>query len=99
MERVFPSCPSGSCPVVGKSPVPSLDLGRLGPPPLSGAPEEQAGDGLLHVGASEDGGGNALGDELVDVGEGGQPPELLLLLWGHGASKGAAWAGRGDVGA
>ncbi|ELK25925.1 hypothetical protein MDA_GLEAN10001628 [Myotis davidii] len=40
----------------------------------------------------KDGGGDALGDDLVDIGEGSQPPELLLFLRGHGPSKAAARA-------
>lgn len=81
----------------GPSHRPSPSPGGPEPLPFPGTPEEQAGDSLLHVHAPKDGGGDALGNDLVDIGEGGQAPKLLLLRWGHSPGEAAAWVGRGGV--
>lgn len=60
------------------------------PLPLPGTPKKQAGNGLLHIHAPKDGGGNALGDELIYVGEGSQATKFLLFLWADRPSKASA---------
>lgn len=52
-------------------------------PPLARASKQEASNGLLDVGAAVDGGRDALGYRLVDVGHGSEATELLLFLRGH----------------
>lgn len=67
-------------------------------PPLAGASKQEAGNGFLDVGAAVDGGGDALGNGLVDVGHGSKATELLLFLRGHRATEAVSWTGgRGMV--
>lgn len=63
-------------------------------PPLARASKQEASNGLLDVGAAVDGGRDALGYRLVDVGHGSEATELLLLLRGHRASKTVSYVGK-----
>lgn len=56
-------------------------------PPLAGAPKQEAGDGLLDVSAAIDGGRDALGNGLVDVGHGSKATKFLFFLRGHRATE------------
>lgn len=62
-------------------------------PPLAGASKQEAGNGLLDVSAAVDGGRDALGNGLVDVGHGSKATKLLLFLRGHRASEAMSCTG------
>lgn len=62
-------------------------------PPLAGASKQEAGDGLLDVSAAVDGGRDALGNGLIDVGHGSKATKFLLLLRGHRATEAMSCTG------